>query len=305
MQRPPNFGVTRLRRLTMVVFAGIIFILILVKEFLGNSQSLEYLHAHYPSLYSFLVSQDTIIVVAVVGLGLVLVVMWELLVNQESVPFHQPAKESAAAAKASIGDIHINVPVSTLPASPPTANSPAPARPMAKPKKRVVVFGSIKFEWLTIKVGGDQQLRGFEINGVKSTNGALLLPTYNDPTQSDVDVEDARAHIVFTDKDTGEKIIVPHAWWIGEHLERVHLPLGAQKYIIMIAADKDEGASALENTVRRDLGMRYEYNDKVINEYALHGLAYQVDVTLIHGGNSEFRESHSFEYHLEDLEKYF
>jgi hypothetical protein len=285
----------------MLIAAGISFLLLLVVEFLSHSQALEYVHVHFPALYTFLVSRDTLAALGFVGLTLVFIVAWELKqVKEQATGTPQAVQESAAAAKASIGDINIHLPISTHHTTPPATERLGPVKPVEKPKKRVVVFGPVKFEWLKV-VLKENQVRSFEINNIKASGGGLLLPIYNDPTQSDVDIEYARAHIVFTDKDTGEKIIVAHAWWIGERLEEVHLPLGLQKYVLVVAADKVDGPLALENAVRRDVGTRYEYNEQVIKEHALHGLLYRVDVTLIHGGNSEFRDSYSFDYRTEDL----
>lgn len=300
-----HFKIAQVRQWLFLFAAGASFLLVLIVGFLSHSQALEYVHAHFPALYKFVVARDTLAAVAFVGLGLVLVVAWEVKqAKEQASEAAPPVRENAAAANSSIGNINITVPVSTH-HNPPPAARPLPIQPAQKAKKHVAVFRPFKFEWLNVKLERNK-VRTFEVAKDKTTGGGgLLLPVYNDPTRSDDDLEYARAHIVFTDKDSGEQIIVPHAWWIGEHLEQVHLPLGAQKYILVIAADRDDGPMAVENTVRRHVGNRYEYNNEVTNETALHGLVYQIDVILIHGGGSQFRDSHSFEYHIEQLEKHF
>jgi hypothetical protein len=300
-----HFNIGQVRQWLFLFAAGASFLLVLIVEFLSHSQALEYVRAHFPALYYFVVARDTLAAVAFVGLGLVLVVAWELKQAKEETPeVTLPVRESAAAANSSIGNINITVPVSTH-HNPQQVERPLPSQPPHKSKKRVAVFRPLKFEWLNVKLE-QSKVRTFEVAKEKTIGGGgLILPVYNDPAQSDADLEYARAHIVFTDKDSGEKIIVSHAWWIGEHLEQVHLPLGAQKYVLVIAAEKDDGPMALENTVRYDLGNGYKYNDEVIKETALHGLVYQIDVILIHGGGSQFRDSHSFEYRIEQLEEHF
>ncbi len=293
-----RFEIGQMRQWLSLLVAGVSFLLLLTVEFLSHSQALEYVHAHFPALYALLVSRDTLAALGFVGLGLVLFVAWELKQIKEPATEATTRNESASSASASIGGIHINLP-------PAPVEKPLPLQPAQKPKKRVAIFRPLRFESLNVK-SERNKVRSFEI--VKENTiggGGLLLPVYNDPTQSDVDLEYVRAHIVFTDLDSGDKIIVPHAWWTGENLEQVHLPLGAQKYILVIAADRDDGPMAVENTVRCDVGNGYKYNDEVIKETELHGLVYRIDITLIHGGGSQFRDLHSFEYDIEELEKHF
>lgn len=307
MEKPLDLG--RLRQTGTLIVGTACFLLLLVVVFLGHSQSLEHVHVHYPRLYAFVVSRDTLAVVGFVGLTLVLAVWWELKRAREQEQTPQATNNtttakalSAAAANATIGDIHINIP-SPAPL-PKAATVQAMPKPVLKEKKRSVAFRPTRFEFLAL-VEKDRIIQGFRTVPEFSMIGGLLLPVYNDPNQSDEDVEYARAHIVLTDLDSGEEIIVPRAWWIDEHLEAVHLPIGAQKFILVIAADKKEGPSALENTVRRDTGTQYEYNEITFRDHPLAGLAYKIDVTLIHGGNSEFKEFYTFEYKMSDLEKRF
>lgn len=298
-----HFKIGQVRQWLFLLAAGASFLLVLIVGFLSHSQALEYVHAHFPALYAFVVARDTLAAVAFVGLSLVLIVGWELRQTKEHTTDGAPPVVESAAASSSIGNINITVPVSTH--NLPPAEKPFPIQPVQKPKKPVAVFRPLKFEWLNVKLE-QNKVRTFEVAKEKTIGGGgLVLPVYNDPAKSDGALEYARAHIVFTDKDTGEEIIVSHAWWIGEHLEQVHLPLGAQKYILVIAADRDDGPMALENTVRHNVGNGYRYNDEVIKETALHGLVYQIDVILIHGGGSQFRDSHSFEYDIEQLEEHF
>jgi hypothetical protein len=234
----------------------------------------------------------------------VLAILWELLRGKESEPTQQPIKDHTAAAHASIGDIHINVPVSTNPTKTLAAEiAPPRIKSVVKPKRQKLVFGPIRYEYVTIGLHGEH-LKAFEIDEIQDGSSgelALLLPVYNDPNQSEADVEYARAHIVFTDQLTKEQIIVPYAWWIGEYLEEAHLPIGAHRFVVVVLADKGEERVVLENTVRRDLGTRYEFNKQILKEHSLTGAHYQVQVTVIYGGNSQLKDAHTFEYHAADM----
>jgi hypothetical protein len=75
----------------------------------------------------------------------------------------------------------------------------------------------------------------------RESSPALLLPIYFDavPSDSGIEMENTRAHLVFNNSETGAKITVDHGFWINATLDSVEISPGERKYLVIAVLNDD------------------------------------------------------------------
>lgn len=122
---------------------------------------------------------------------------------------------------------------------------------------------------------------------------ALLLPFYLDPKRSapGTRVEHAMAHLVFIG-DSSAKVRIAHGCWINASLDTAEIRLGETKHLILAIESDDPSLPFIAlSTNRTCVGWQNESGEKPFEESELPRGRYRVEVTLIWGGNSEFRKT--------------
>lgn len=167
-----------------------------------------------------------------------------------------------------------------------------------RPKVPKIVFRKPRSVWLTMKRENCWAITD-EHTGVRGS----VLPVYNDPTLSSSDAEFVRAAVSFLEQGNpvAEKCVIGDACWIDEPHESTSLRLGDEKLIVLVVAN-GEGQYAMANTARGLRGLQMAYNvEDPVKPIDLSGTRYQVDICLIHGGNSQFKDFHGFHLDIAGL----
>jgi len=122
---------------------------------------------------------------------------------------------------------------------------------------------------------------------------ALLLPFYLDPKRSSPGerVEYAMAHLVFV-SETSARTRIAHGCWINASLDCTDMRPGETKYLILAIGSVDlTGSFLVLSTNRTCVGWEEEAGGKAFEDFELPHGKYKVEITLIWGGNSEFRRT--------------
>ncbi len=122
---------------------------------------------------------------------------------------------------------------------------------------------------------------------------ALLLPFYLDPKRSSPGerVEYAMAHMVFVSEALA-KTRIAHGCWINASLDSADIRPGETKYLILaIGSDGSSAPFLALSTNRTRVGWEEEAGDKPFEDFELSPGKYKVEITLLWGGNSEFRKT--------------
>ena len=122
---------------------------------------------------------------------------------------------------------------------------------------------------------------------------ALLLPFYLDPKGSvpGTRAEYVKAHLVFIG-DASTKIRIAHGCWINASLDTTEIQLGETKHLILAVSSDDPSAPYLAlSTNRIRVGWEKEFGDKPFEEFELSRGRNTAEVTLIWGGDGEFRRT--------------
>jgi len=140
------------------------------------------------------------------------------------------------------GNVHIVFPPSVAPA--PVAAVPSPS---SKPKIVQLEALPLITKWIYFDKGrltfGRRE---------RESGPALLLPFYFDAVASDsgIQMEYARAHLVFNDSETGTKTTVDHGFWINATLDYVEISPGERKYLVVaVLSDDLSEARAISSNV--------------------------------------------------------
>jgi hypothetical protein len=121
---------------------------------------------------------------------------------------------------------------------------------------------------------------------------ALLLPFYLDPKRSSPGerVEYAMAHLVFV-SETTTRTRIARGCWINASLDCTEMRLGETKYLILAIGSGDPSEPLLAlSTNRTCVSWEAEAGGRAFEEFELSHGKYKVEITLIWGGNSEFRQ---------------
>ena len=99
------------------------------------------------------------------------------------------------------------------------------------------------------------------------------------------------AHLVFV-SETSVKTRVAHGCWINSSLDCTEMRPGETKYLILAIGSRDSsGPFVALSTNRTSVGWEKEAGDKAFEDFELSPGKYKVEITLIWGGNSEFRRT--------------
>ena len=122
---------------------------------------------------------------------------------------------------------------------------------------------------------------------------AFLLPFYLDPKKSSpgVRVEYAMAHLVFV-SEASVKTRIAHGCWINASLDCTEMRPGETKYLILAIGSSDSsGPFVALSTNRTSVRWEKEAGGKAFEDFELSPGKYKVEITLIWGGDSEFRRT--------------
>jgi hypothetical protein len=114
---------------------------------------------------------------------------------------------------------------------------------------------------------------------------ALLLPIYHDPRQtpSGAHAYHVRVHLVFKEKGKEEDLIIPAACWLQHSRNSLELGSGKVEEAILFVMSR---TSPIAFT--NDNDDAYDYDADKVKPTGLMMVDYEVDITLIWGGNNEF-----------------
>jgi len=142
-----------------------------------------------------------------------------------------------------------------------------------------------------IHIDDDEIWRIGQLPGWRSL--ALLLPLYLDPKKSSpgARVEYAMSHLVFVN-EASARTRVAHGCWINAPLDCTEMRPGDTKYLILaIGTDDSSESFCALSTNRIRVGWEKDAGGRAFDDFALPPGKYTVEITLIWGGNSEFRKT--------------
>ena len=139
------------------------------------------------------------------------------------------------------------------------------------------------------------QLDQWSITSSHGGSLGLIVPFYYDPKSEARPEIYVRAHIVFTDKDSGFRIIVPAACWVGEYLNVAAFKPGDEKSVLLLADDSQRNSITCKS--RRAVYDDFSSPVGLVEDIAVPLTAQIVEITLFW---SEDRETETYRFELPD-----
>jgi hypothetical protein len=196
----------------------------------------------------------------------------------------------------SIGDIgssHSKINVKWADSSDVSAG-PTPSRRQSVPESHGAIIELLDVEIQPIHLDDEGEI--WRIGQMPDWRArALLLPFYLDPKSSapGARLEYAMAHLVFI-SDASTRIRIDHGCWINAALDTAEIRLGETKRLILAIRSEDPSVLPIAlSTNRIRVGWQNEFGDRPFEQFELSPGKYEVEVTLIWGGNSEFQKTFS------------
>jgi hypothetical protein len=230
---------SRFQLLALVLFGGLVFAGGAISDILANYQSLEFLQAHWPQLYKFLMSEKTHVVLMVVGMGMFGVTIWKLFqrppAKEES---HSQSTVQAAAQQAPQPAPAIHLPpihITQKQYASPRISQNQPTPPLRVPELQFPTQSNIKcLGTKLMRLDGDNDLEVLEEhqNG-RIVGGVVCFRNQAVPGKKVASADNVTAHIVYKRADDREIMDVPAACWVNEGSDMVDLGLGQTKCAIL------------------------------------------------------------------------
>ena len=123
----------------------------------------------------------------------------------------------------------------------------------------------------------------------------LVVPFDYDPKSEERHEIYVRAHIVFSEKESGIRVVVPSACWIGEYLNATGFKPGDEKYVLLLVFDPQGDAFTCKSK-------RQEYNEfrspiGLVEDIPLPPTPQKVEITLLWDND---RETQSYAFEMPD-----
>ena len=171
------------------------------------------------------------------------------------------------------------------------SESPAPASQVPSSEFRGPEIELLDVETSAVHLDGSEIWRIGQMTGREVR--AFLLPFYLDPKTSSpgARVEYAMAHLVFV-SEASVKTRIAHGCWINAPLDCTEMRPGETKYLILAIGSSDSsGPFVALSTNRTSVRWENEAGGKAFEDFELSPGKCKLEITLIWGGDSEFRRT--------------
>ena len=123
----------------------------------------------------------------------------------------------------------------------------------------------------------------------------VVVPFYYDPKSEARPEIYVRAHLVFLDKESGDRIVVPAACWIGEYLNAAVLKPGDEKCVLLLAFNSQGEAITCKS--RREHYNEFQSGVGLVDYVPMPKTPQTVEITLLWNND---RDTLTYKFEIPD-----